>query len=266
MRQAARFDARPVPGARVTDNGWPFKDGNHVRVPIPAFLVQHPDAGAVLIDTGLHSSVATDPRGNLGRVNTLFMDPRMEPGQAARERVRQLGVDPAAVEQVVLTHLHVDHASAIEEFAGATFIVDRTEWEAARASHHPSYHCPQLDLPLDWRFVDFAGRDAHAREGFERVVDVLGDGSLLAISTPGHSAGHMSVLVRLRTREILIAGDAAFTRRALDEGTMPMYLTDEEGFRDSLSALRRWADSHPEALVIPGHDPTLWDTLEVVYE
>lgn len=267
MRQAACFDARPAPGARITDDGWPFTDGNYVRVPIPAFLVEHPDAGAILIDTGLHSSVAADPRRNLGRVNTLFMDPRMEAGQSASEQLRRRGIDPAAVEQVVLTHLHVDHASAIEEFAGATFVVDPVEWAGARAARsHPSYHCPQVDLPLDWDFVDFAGTDAHAREGFDRVVDLLGDGSLLAISTPGHSAGHLSVLVRLRSRDVLIAGDAAFTQRALDHGTIPMYLQDEARFRDSLAALRRWVASHPAALVIPGHDAARWRRLEPVYE
>lgn len=255
MRQASAFDARPQAGARVTDKGWPFAQGDHVQVPIPAFLVEHPDAGPVLVDTGLHASVATNPRANLGRVGTFFMDPRMEPGQSAREQLERRGVDPGAIGTVVLTHLHVDHASAVSEFPDAAFYVDRREWdEAIAAGDHPSYHRPQFDLPLDWRLMDFERDGPGGASGFPGAVDLLGDGSIFVLPTPGHSAGHLSVLVRLARRDVLLAGDAAFTRRALDHGTMPMYLHDEDNFRRSLDAIRRWCAEHPDALVIPGHD------------
>ena len=74
------------------------------------------------------------------------------------------------------------------------------------------------------------------------------------------------MLIRLGGRDVLIAGDAAFTRRAIDHGTMPMYVDDENAFRASLSEIRGWAERHADALIVPGHDPAEWDRLEPSYE
>lgn len=266
MRQATAFDARPGPGARVTDDGWPFGDADFVDVPIPAFLVEHPEAGPVLIDTGLHPSVAVEPRRSLGTAGAFFMHPKMEAGQALRSQLERRGVDPNAIELVVMTHLHVDHASGVSEFPHATFVADRREWGAAICRENgPSYHRPQFERPLDWRLVDY-GHAAVPAEGFARTIDLLGDGSIRLLSTPGHSAGHQSVLVRLRGRDVLIAGDAAFTRRAIDERSMPMYLDDEERFRESLDGIRRWVARNPDGLVIPGHDAAEWARVTRVYD
>lgn len=267
MRQARNFDARAARGSRITDEGWPFARGDFVDVPIPAYLVEHPEAGLVLVDTGLHSSVAADPRLNLGRRGSFFMAPCMAAGQGLRDQMRARRLDPDAVRLVVLTHLHVDHVSAATEFPAATFVVDEREWlTALAADRDPSYHRPQFDVALDWRLAPVSGGAAGPIAGFARGADLLGDGSVVLVPTPGHSAGHLSVLIRLAGRDVLIAGDAAFTRRALDRGTMPMYLHDEIAFRESLAALRGWVGDRPEALVIPGHDAAEWEQLEELYE
>lgn len=267
MRQSRDFDARPVRGARITDGGWPFAKGDFVAVPIPAYLVEHPDAGLVLIDTGLHSSVAVDPRENLGRRGAFFMDPCMREGQGLLDQLRSRDIDPAQIRLVILTHLHVDHVGAATEFPQATFFVDECEWRAARrAEDNPSYYLPQFDVALDWRLIRVTDAQTGPIAGFSRGADLLGDGSVILVPTPGHSAGHVSVLIRLAGRDVLIAADAAITRRAIDQGTMPMYLHDEKAFWASLSEIRSWARRHSHALVIPGHDSAEWDRLEPVYE
>lgn len=267
MRQSRNFDARPIRGARITDDGWPFAKGDFLAVPIPAYLVEHPDAGLLLIDTGLHPSVAVDPRENLGRRGAFFMDPCMREGQGLPDQLRSRNIDPQQIRLVLLTHLHVDHVGAATEFPHSTFIVDETEWrEALGDEANPSYHRPQFDVDLSWRLVRITDAQTGPIAGFSRGVDLLGDGSVVLVPTPGHSAGHLSVLIRLAGRDVLIAGDAAITRRVIDQGTMPMYLHDETAFRASLGEIRGWAKRHPDALVIPGHDAGEWERLEPMYE
>src|SRR5687768_3480834 len=114
-REEGRLAALRALGFRVPKDRW-------LEVPIVSFLVEHPGAGGVLVDTGLHPSCAVDPKQNFGRLAVLaFPDLEMEPSQAVPARLRRRGIDPAEVSVVVLTHLHVDHASAISEFPGATF-------------------------------------------------------------------------------------------------------------------------------------------------
>src|SRR6266540_4623616 len=96
----------------------------YVKVPIPAFLVEHPRVGPFLIDTGLHPSVAVDPKQNLGRfgASLLLRGLKMDASQAVPAQLRAKGIDPADLKLVVMTHLHLDHASAMSEFPEATFV------------------------------------------------------------------------------------------------------------------------------------------------
>src|ERR671917_118279 len=151
-------------------------------IPIVAFLLEHPGAGLVLIDTGLHPSVAVKPAESLGRVGTLaFRDLDMDAGQALPAQLRGRGMDPARVGTVVMTHLHVDHASGISEFPAATFMVSRAEWDAATTQGRMhGYHTRQFDHAFDYRLLDFDAtgeRGPGAFSGFARSFDLFGDGA-----------------------------------------------------------------------------------------
>jgi N-acyl homoserine lactone hydrolase len=275
LRESGRLAWRRALGLGVGKDAW-------MPIPIQAFLVEHPGAGLVLIDSGLHPSVAVKPRENFGRVTLLaFRDLEMDAGQALPAQLRERGLDPSAVKAVVMTHLHVDHASGISEFPGATFLVSRAEWDAA-ADQGPThgYVRRQFDHAFDYRLLDFEGA---AREGagsgrtgatasllgsfsgFARSFDVFGDGSVRVVYTPGHTLGHMSVVLRTARGEVLVAGDAMYLRRTLDDTHLPYRTEDEHLFRRSLREIRRYADETPDALIIPGHDWEAWQELDAVY-
>ena len=241
----------------------------YVDVPIQSFLVEHPGAGPVLIDTGFHPSVAVDPKQNLGRVGTrVFPMKEMQPEMAVAAQLRARGIEHADVRLVVMTHMHIDHASAIAEFPEATFVVSRREWEAAIGPNgwRHGYRQRQFDHAFDYRLVDFDAADVDSFVPFGRAYDLLGDGSIRIVSTPGHTLGHLSVVLRLRDRSVLVAGDAIYTRRTLEEGVLPYAAEDEHFFARSLREIQLYAQSNPDALVIPGHDMAFWRGLDAVYE
>jgi N-acyl homoserine lactone hydrolase len=236
-----------------------------VPVPVVAFLVEHPSAGPVLIDTGFGRAVVESPLRGVGPVNALLFRGGLEmrAEQTVAAQLAEMGRDPRLI---VMTHLHFDHAGGLPDFPGATVLVSEREWAAAHRKTAPlaGYVRSHLDDRLDYRLLDFgAGR---ARAGFERTLDVFGDGSIVLAYTPGHSAGHLSVVLRLREREALVAGDAIYTLATLREGRRPFRTVDDAAFEDSLRQLEAYDRSHPDAIVIPGHDMEAWRQLEPRYE
>jgi glyoxylase-like metal-dependent hydrolase (beta-lactamase superfamily II) len=260
LREEGRLAGLKALGFRVPKDRW-------LKVPIVAFLVEHPSAGSVLIDTGFHASVAVKPRSNLGRMGAmLYRDIEMTPEQSVAAQLRAKGIQAADVKAVIMTHLHPDHASAIVDFPGATFLVSDVEWRAATdGGPRQGYVQTQFDHGFQYRLVDFGSDDASSFSGFARSLDVFGDGSVRLAFTPGHTLGHMSVVLRTEHGEVLVTGDAIFMHRTLEEDHLPFALPDEHLFRRSLREIRQYVKETPDAIVIPGHDWEAWQKLRPVY-
>jgi N-acyl homoserine lactone hydrolase len=241
-----------------------------MTVPCPAFLIRHPSAGAILVDTGLHPSIATDGEENFGRLGTRFGSPTLEPGEDVPAQLRKRGIDPGEVPIVVMTHMHIDHTSAISEFQKSAFVVSETEWEAATTGPKPllnGYRRAHFDYAFDYRTVDFdrGGVDSYAT--FGRTFDLFGDGSVRLAFTPGHSAGHMSVIAHLNERDFVIGGDATYTYRQLEgDAPLPPRPFDAHNFRRSLQELKLFRREFPHAVITPGHDPSFYEQLDARYE
>jgi N-acyl homoserine lactone hydrolase len=236
-------------------------------IPIPCFLIEHPTAGAILVDTGLPAAAATDVTAALGRRADILFDITMQPEWALTEQLRARGIQPGDVRLVVMTHLHYDHAGAIEELPQATFVVDRAEWAAAVAGGFTRGYIARLFAhDFDWRTVDFGAREVDSHSTFGRAIDLLGDGSVRLLSTPGHTKGHMSVLLRLAGGgELLLTADAAYSRRSIDEDLLPTFVDDVHVYRRSLGEIRRHLETNPGTQVVCGHDAEGWASVRELY-
>src|SRR4051794_22482770 len=87
-----------------------------LKVPAPVFLLEHPGAGPILVDTGLHASVSVDPKQKMGGLIGRLYRFESEPDQTAVAQLRKRGFEPGDIKLVVMTHMHMDHASAISDF------------------------------------------------------------------------------------------------------------------------------------------------------
>lgn len=246
-----------------------LRDEPRRRIPVVAFLVRHPTAGPILVDTGLHPSVATDPGENFGRLAAKIARPSLDPGEDVSAQLRERGLEASAISTVLLTHLHSDHTSAISEFPTATFILSSAEWEAGARGPKPTsngYRRAHIDYAFDYRTIDFNEGRIDSYASFGRCFDLFGDGSIHLAFTPGHSAGHMSVVCRLARRDFVIGGDVMYVRGQLD-GTAPLPPRpfDAHNYRRSLQELRLFVNQYPDAIVTPGHDPEFYAGLEPSY-
>jgi N-acyl homoserine lactone hydrolase len=263
------FERLEGPLAGMRNMGIGVRRSRWWTVPCPVFLIHHPEVGPVVVDTGLHPSVSARPHENLGRLYARFARPRLDPGADAPAQLRARGLDSKAVPVVVLTHLHEDHASGIAEFPNSTFVVTEAEWKAATSDRRPllrGYRLAQFDYVFDYRTLDYGGPEIASYATFGRTFDLFGDGSVRLASTPGHTLGHQSVICRLAQRDLVIAGDAIYTRRQLDGGPEPARQVDPHTWRRSLRELQRFRDRYPQAVIVPGHDPDFFATIGKRYE
>ncbi len=239
-------------------------------VPVPAFLIRHPSAGAILVDTGLHPSIATDPKANFGALAARSGRPTLAAGEDVPSQLRERGLDPGEIPIVVMTHLHLDHTSAISEFPGSTFVVSEAEWQAAAHGSSPllnGYRRAHFDYAFEYRTVDFNRDIVDSYASFGRTFDLFGDGSIRLAYTPGHSAGHISVIAHLAERDFVIGGDAMYVAGQLDGSVPePPRPADAHNLRRSLQELRLFRSQFPDVVITPGHDPDFYARIEQRYE
>jgi N-acyl homoserine lactone hydrolase len=240
-----------------------------IRLPCPAFLVTHPTAGKILVDTSLHPSLATRPRENFGRLAAWYARPHIAAGRDLPAQLRERDADPKSIRLVVMTHLHMDHASGISYFPSSTFVLSDAEWRAATSGSRPllrGYRPQHYDYAFDYRLIDFNHARVESYSTFGRTYDLLGDGSIRLAFTPGHTLGHMCVILRLRERDFVIAGDAVYTIRQLEGGPAQRRPHDPHLWRRSLQELQLFHRQYPRAVIVAGHDPEQWEELAARYE
>jgi N-acyl homoserine lactone hydrolase len=204
--------------------------GGTVNLACVAYIVRHPSAGTILIDTGFHPDASGDRRKDFGLAMSLVfrsLRPAEEPYEA---QLQARGVEPSSVKRVIMTHLHVDHTSGMRLLPHAQFICSRREWQAANghgaeAKGFVAHHFPpesRVDL------VDFE-LAAEPYGPFGETIDLLGDGSIRLVSTPGHTQGHLSVLLQLTdNRRVLVVGDAAYTLRSIERQILPLITVNDK--------------------------------------
>jgi len=240
------------------------------EIPVPAFLVRHPSAGAILVDTGLHPSIAAGGREDFGALADRAGRPSLRPGEDVPAQLRARGLSPAEIPVVVMTHLHVDHSSAISEFPDSTFVVAEREWIEATGGSKPAlkgYRRQHLDYAFEYRTIDFDRGGIDSYSTFGRTFDLFGDGSVRLAFTPGHSPGHISVICRLAERDFVIGGDAFYLVDQL-RGTaaLPPRPADAHNHRRTLQELRLFASQYPDAIINPGHDAEFYAGIDARYE
>lgn len=185
---------------RYLPGGW----SDHTD-PVNVVLVDHP-AGLCLFDTGPGRRLTLS--GAFPGVHPWLRLTRFEPTEADAVGVALAarGATREDVRTIVLSHLHVDHVGGVEEYPVAELVVSRREWE--RATGLPGRlrgYVPSL-VPTGraTRLVEPRGP---AVGPFPASFDVHGDGSLVVVPAPGHTPGHLALLVERAGGTLLCGGD-----------------------------------------------------------
>ncbi|TDE92684.1 N-acyl homoserine lactonase family protein [Occultella glacieicola] len=244
-----------------------LSDKSHfIRVPIFAFLVEHPEHGRILVDTGINHDQAHRHReyydGPLLRAAFDEDEYELEQREHLVNRLAGLDLTPSDIDVVVLTHLHEDHLGGVRDLVGSRVFVSREQWRARNLGIFPYRRTPSLKgLGLQPELV---GLDSGPFGSFAATQDLFGDGSVVLLPTPGHAPGHLSVLVRGPGWDLLCAGDTLYTVRHLAVDRLRPIMLGRRAQRlqlDSIARIRALMASMPDLVLAPGHDHTEYGTL-----
>ncbi len=220
------------------------RETGRVTFPVPTYIIEHPK-GYVLFDTGLHPDTELDPAARLGDLAKLFsVDFRK--GEDIKSRLELLDIDASKIDYLINSHLHFDHTGGNELVPNAKVFVQKREWESGRI--------PELIQANGFNPRDY--EHGHLIRQVEGEFDLFGDGTIVTIPTFGHTPGHQSLKVRLASGEIILAADACYFKRTLEELHLPGLVYDRQSMIDSLLKLRRLRNRG--ARIFYGHDPEFW--------
>jgi glyoxylase-like metal-dependent hydrolase (beta-lactamase superfamily II) len=195
--------------------------GEALYNPYYMYVITHPQ-GNVLLDTGAHPTLRTDPRSRLGDMADVF-EALLEPDDTVPGCLARIGMTPGDISVVVQSHLHFDHAGGLEHVRHAPVYVQQAELDFAFDRTHDQaeiYLVDDFNDGVDWR--PLSGEH-----------DLFGDGTLMLHSTPGHTAGHQSLWVQTPSQPTFLLCDAAYLIEPMRGRRLPGVLWNGDAMLDS---------------------------------
>ena len=208
------------------------------------YLIKHAQ-GWLLWDTGVSDAVAAMPNG-LAPSDPKAVFWRRPKTLAAQ--LDQLGVTPADIKAMAVSHTHPDHIGNVEMFPTTMLYVQKAEYEWPGANSEPRF------------------KPAHPVTKLEGDRDVFGDGSVTILSTPGHTPGHQSLLVKLpHTGALVLSGDAVHFKSNWDNRVVPANNFSKE---QTLASMQKISDTlaKEKAQLWINHDKAQRDGLKMAPE
>lgn len=239
---------------------WALFSRSWVDIPINFFAIEHPQ-GLVLFDTGLDPGIQNDReyikdpivRFLMGR---LFML-KMNNVENLAKKLAKKGLEVSEVKKVVISHLHFDHVGGVSQVPQAKFFISRAEWKKLSEPHPEREFIfrEHIDIPgARWTPIDFNHTRDPLFEPFGGYYDLMDDGSLILLPTPGHTPGSLSMLVRVEGKNpLLLVGDLAYNREMLMEDRVPG-IGEKEQLLATFKKVRSLQKKLPGMVILTAHD------------
>lgn len=220
-------------------------------LPIYAWAIEH-EEGVIVVDTG--ETARVHERGYHPSWHPFFRRATqfsVHPDEEIGPQLRRLGIAPRDVRQVVLTHLHTDHAGGLAHLTGSRMLATAGElrrasgWSGRIQGYLPN-RWPKWWEPEAIRF------ERTAYGPFAEAMALTRNGDVMIVPTPGHTPDHVSVVVRGET-DLFLAGDTSYTEQLMLAGKVDGVSPDEEVSHETLKKIARLAKERP-LVYLPSHD------------
>jgi N-acyl homoserine lactone hydrolase len=161
-------------------------------------------------------------------------------------QLARIGVKPAQISRLGISHNHFDHVGQASTFPGATLMIGAADLAQFKAD--------PLPFAVDPGFIKPWLNGTSKVDPISGDRDVFGDGSVVILATPGHTPGETSLLVKLpKTGPVLLSGDVAHFEEQFANHGVPGFNFDRADTLASMERLTGIAKSL-DAILVVQHD------------
>jgi len=228
--------------------------GRKIEFSSTCWLVKHRSEW-LLWDTGVPESALNDPRGwsTLPKLIVYHLD------RTLTDQLAEIGLKPDDIAHVAISHTHGDHIGNVGLFPNSTILMQRAEYDWIHSSDGPNDNVNQLmalarkllGTPKNLRLID-------------GDTDVFGDGSVILVSTPGHTPGSQSLLVHLKNSGfIILSGDVVHLEENFRKDIVPALNTNKAESIASMERIKLMITTYKATLFI-NHDKKQTDSLKLL--
>ena len=207
----------------------------------------------LLWDTGVPESALNDPKGwsTLPSLIVYHLD------KTLTDQLATIGLKPINITYVALSHTHGDHIGNVSLFTDSTVLIQRAEYDWISSPDGPNDNVNQLKA-LARKLM---GTPKHIKL-LDGDTDVFGDGSVVLVSTPGHTPGSQSLMVHLKNSGfIILSGDVVHLEENFEKDTVPSLNTDKAASIASMERIKRMIATYKAKFFI-NHDKAETDKLK----
>jgi N-acyl homoserine lactone hydrolase len=200
--------------------------GRDIEFSSTCWLAKH-GSDWLLWDTGVPEAALNDPRGwsTLPKLIVYHLD------KSLTDQLAEIGLKPGDIGRVAISHTHGDHIGNVGLFSNSTIVMQRAEYSWIHSPNGPNDNVNQL-MALARKLLG----TPKSLQLIDGDTDVFGDGSVTLISTPGHTPGHQSLLVKLpKTGAVLLSGDAVHFKANWEARNVPGGNFDKEKTATSMT-------------------------------
>lgn len=222
---------------------------HQIWLPVSCYLIEHPK-GKVLIDTGWHTHMRGNQRKHLGLLHYIINKGNLPAGQAIHEQLAAKGIQPEDLDYVILSHLHSDHVDGLKHVQNAKkILVSEEEWVGAK--NDPKRYVKAMWDGVNVETFTFERSNIGPKQ---RSFDLFGDGSVVFVHTPGHSAGLSATIIKNHNQFVLLASDVGYATKSWKKMIMPGVRVNKDDVIQSLKWVQLQAESPHCVAAIANHD------------
>ncbi|HOP65240.1 MAG TPA: N-acyl homoserine lactonase family protein [Spirochaetota bacterium] len=259
-------------GVLKTQTQYMLKDtriGTPMDIPVTFFMIKHGKKW-VAFDTGNNGMCAKDPVKYWSKPVTDAYYPVMKEEEEFKVQIKKaLGIEPKDIAAVILSHGHLDHAGAIDNFVGTKvpiylqkkeMDIIKDELAKYKKTGKKSAYIPE----------DFQQMDKLNIKTVDGIFDIFGDQSLVAFPTPGHTPGHQSLMLKQGNGDVtILCADAEYTLENMDKSIPPGLAWNIPQASQALNIFKVMSWMGGNINIVPSHDPEFWKKMPLapkVYE
>ena len=222
-------------------------------LPIYCWAIEHPE-GVIVVDTG-ETARTSEPNyfPYWHPYYRLAIRVVLSSEQEIGPQLHKIGIDSQQVPTVILTHFHHDHAGGLHHFPNSNILVCWNDYRIAQGFFgklrgYLPYRWPEwfAPIPIEFKTVSFGS--------FGRSYALTEAGDVVVVPTPGHTPGHISVVVKTEGLSYFLAGDTSYTEELLIKREPDAVSPSRKTAIQTIDTILQYAQEEP-TVYLPSHDP-----------